>query len=134
MMDYSDLIGKPYKTGARGPDAFDCWGLVIEAARRAGIELPDIDVPQDNDIRGDIIEIQKATNFKRTLKPESNCLVLFRIIDDENHLKWHVGFILNNARQFIHTTGKMGVNISRLNDPKWKIHTEGFYRYEPNHE
>jgi len=35
-----DLIGKPWRLGARGPDAFDCWGVVLELARRAGRPVP----------------------------------------------------------------------------------------------
>ena len=38
-----DLIGKPFKLGGRGPDAFDCWGLVREVMQRMrpGLALPD---------------------------------------------------------------------------------------------
>jgi cell wall-associated NlpC family hydrolase len=41
MIDITDLIGKPFRMLARGPDAFDCMGLVIEIFKRAGIEIPD---------------------------------------------------------------------------------------------
>ena len=33
-------IGKPYKWGATGPDAFDCSGLVQQAYAHAGVNLP----------------------------------------------------------------------------------------------
>ena len=33
-------LGKPYQWGATGPDAFDCSGLVMEAYRAAGIDMP----------------------------------------------------------------------------------------------
>jgi cell wall-associated NlpC family hydrolase len=33
-------LGKPYRAGAAGPDAFDCSGLVVWAAAAAGIDLP----------------------------------------------------------------------------------------------
>jgi cell wall-associated NlpC family hydrolase len=39
-MDFSDLIGKPYAPAADGPDAFDCWGLVVEVRRRMGLPTP----------------------------------------------------------------------------------------------
>lgn len=128
-MELNDLIGKPYKDGARGPNAFDCWGLVMEVAGRAGIALPDIDVPPDNDRRGEIVSEQKKTGFIRLENPDPYCLVLFRIIDDAGSIRWHIGVVLGKCLRFIHTTGKMGVNISFLDDPKWKLHNEGYYKY-----
>jgi cell wall-associated NlpC family hydrolase len=35
-----DLIGKPWRLGARGPDAYDCWGLVLVLADRFGCKVP----------------------------------------------------------------------------------------------
>lgn len=29
QLDAPSLIGLPYRVGARGPDAYDCWGLVV---------------------------------------------------------------------------------------------------------
>lgn len=29
-----DLMGKPWRVGATGPDAYDCWSLVVEVQRR----------------------------------------------------------------------------------------------------
>lgn len=37
----NETIGSPWKLGARGPKAFDCWGLVCFAyLRRFGVALP----------------------------------------------------------------------------------------------
>ena len=37
----NDLIGIPYRRGASGPDAIDCWGLVRLACQRVhGTALP----------------------------------------------------------------------------------------------
>lgn len=42
MMDISQYVGIPYREAARGPDAFDCYGLVAKVFRdQKGIELPD---------------------------------------------------------------------------------------------
>lgn len=41
-MNTDAFIGKPFRAGAHGPDAFDCWGLVHTAARELyGLALPD---------------------------------------------------------------------------------------------
>ena len=40
-----DLIGRPWVAGGRGPDAFDCWGLVRWCWRKQfSIEVPEIPV------------------------------------------------------------------------------------------
>lgn len=39
----ASLIGRPYAAGARGPDAFDCFGLVQFVWReRLGLSVPDM--------------------------------------------------------------------------------------------
>lgn len=43
-------IGRPYLWGARGPDAFDCWGLIEDVLRtRFAIELPSLHSPAVED-------------------------------------------------------------------------------------
>lgn len=41
MIDIADLIGVPYKTGGRGDGGYDCYGLVMEVAKRGGHLFPD---------------------------------------------------------------------------------------------
>ena len=34
-------VGRPYRLGARGPDAYDCWGILVEVYEsQFGIQLP----------------------------------------------------------------------------------------------
>ena len=41
-MNINDFVGLPYREGARGPDAYDCYGLVMAVFRAAcGVSLPD---------------------------------------------------------------------------------------------
>jgi len=38
-----EFIGRPFERGGRGPDAYDCWGLVLALRRHLGLlEPPDI--------------------------------------------------------------------------------------------
>jgi hypothetical protein len=41
-----ELPGKPYRRAARGPDAFSCWGLVLEVRRRLALPAPP-DIAED---------------------------------------------------------------------------------------
>jgi hypothetical protein len=34
-------LGKPFKEGSTGPDAFDCVGLIYRYAKDAGLNIPD---------------------------------------------------------------------------------------------
>lgn len=41
-------IGTPHVTNGRGPDGYDCWGLMLAVWRdQRGIELPDFQAPND---------------------------------------------------------------------------------------
>lgn len=41
-MNWNDYIGLPFQHGGRGPDSFDCYGLVAAVLRDAkGFRLPD---------------------------------------------------------------------------------------------
>jgi cell wall-associated NlpC family hydrolase len=37
----SDVVGKPYRWGGKGPDAFDCSGVVTYCMRAAGAHIND---------------------------------------------------------------------------------------------
>lgn len=40
-MDLNKFVGKPYRLGGRGPEFYDCWGLVMAVFEQRGITLPD---------------------------------------------------------------------------------------------
>jgi len=50
MMHWAaQYIGKPHEPGARGPDAYDCWGLLREVYHtHYGIDIPDIPIRDSN--------------------------------------------------------------------------------------
>jgi len=125
--DLKDLIGRPYETGGRGPASYDCWGLCMAAAEKMGHRLPELEIPNDLDLRRKLVTVQRQAKFRRMAGPKAGSLALFRIIDDENQIRWHVGLVLFDTHKFIHTTEKMGANISRLDRQPWKLFIEGFY-------
>jgi hypothetical protein len=128
----NDLIGKPYKKDGRGPNFYDCWGLCMEVACRAGYKLPDYDDPFNCSDRKELIELQKQSKFRRLGIPEPWSLVLFRIIDDKGDEKWHIGVILEDCKRFIHITAKCSVCITSLKHPFWSAAIEGIYEHRPD--
>ncbi len=62
MMRVSDLVGRPYKAGACGPDAFDCIGLVrFWFKQQHGKELPPYTLEMS---ARDLLRFTRATGWK----------------------------------------------------------------------
>ena len=122
-IEYQDLIGKPFKDGGRGPIFFDCWGLVKEAFKRAGYNVPEylISAYQPELIQAQIFSDQ--VTWKKLDKPEKNCLVLMRIGKDA--LVNHCGFYLDNDK-ILHTREKTGVIVQDSTTPTMKAIIIGY--------
>jgi cell wall-associated NlpC family hydrolase len=57
------LVGAPYRTGADGPEEFDCVGLVRHYFRaRHGLDLPDYHLTD----REGLLQFVRATGWART--------------------------------------------------------------------
>lgn len=119
--EYADLIGKPYKLSGRGPDSFDCYGLVIEMNRRAGIIIPDvISIAGHQDIEN-LINEKKRNWTECEIKPGAT--IIFKI----KGYGAHVGYVVSPTR-FIHTwEGTGGVTVERIS--LWKQRILGVYEY-----
>jgi cell wall-associated NlpC family hydrolase len=88
--DANQYINRPWASGARGPDTFDCWGLLAWVQRHHfGIALPDLpDVPDE---RRDLYHAQmEAGSWRLVDRPVHGCGVLLRGGD-----RPHVGVYLN---------------------------------------
>jgi cell wall-associated NlpC family hydrolase len=104
-----DLLGKPYKNGGRGPDAFDCSGLVYFAYKKSGLTLP-VTAEEQGKGGGGV--------SREAILPGD--LVVFRIKRD-----FHVGIMLND-KEFIHASKSRGVAIDDLSLPYWARSLQGF--------
>lgn len=92
-----DLIGKPYAHGARGPAAFDCWGLCAEVYRRGGVELPDYSVAHlTHEQTTALIHGHARDHADWIPAPESWCFVFARR-SGHMGLYWR-GAVLHSAR------------------------------------
>lgn len=119
----ADLIGKPFLRGGRGPDSYDCAGLVVEVLRRRGIDLVIPDTPVD---KGDQLTSMReilAAKWIPVPRAFPGCLVYFK------GLPGHVGVMLS-AFSFIHVADAVGqVCIERLEGSVWPRRFDGFYEY-----
>jgi cell wall-associated NlpC family hydrolase len=64
----NSLVGKPYRAGASGPDAFDCIGLVRHCFKSLhGVDLPDYAVHYGSP--EDLRKFTRATGWRRGAFP-----------------------------------------------------------------
>lgn len=119
--EYLDLLGMPYVRGARGPDAYDCYGLVKELFSRAGVDVPDFDCP------GSLEEIEtlisdKSRHWRRVPIGTPGALLTFRVEGYGSH----VGMMLPNDR-FIHAWEATGVTTERLTNGEFRPIASYYY-------
>jgi cell wall-associated NlpC family hydrolase len=122
MVDVSRLIGAPFVTGGRGPDSFDCYGLVMHLLREHhGIAIPDFKSSADQTVI--MAKFAAGVQAWREVPPMAGAVALFRI---GRHIS-HCGYLLDST-QMVHTWEQSGgVVIERL-DP-WRRRIAGFYQY-----
>lgn len=97
------LLGKPYRSAAKGPDAFDCSGLVHYVYRRF-----DVAVPNSTDA---INKVGHQVSEENTMVAD---LVIFKI-----KREFHVGIMISK-REFIHATKSRGVAIDSVEGSYWR--------------
>lgn len=126
-----DYIGKPFEDGGRGPDSFDCWGLVKDIfLREFNTELPEYHVSamETQKVAKKMME-QKEMSWVRVEKPERGNLVCISMdMSLPRYVVNHVGVYLGGNR-FIHTRKATGAVIERVDDFKWSNRIEGYYKF-----
>ena len=121
MLQTSDLVGKPFKEGAMGPDKYCCWGLALEVFRRAGVALPDYHISQDS-VAGGVTE-NRDKWVRCTGEIPVPALIVFTTTGMCDHVGVYLGF-----GKFIHAHETAGVVITRTDHIFWKKRIEGYYR------
>ncbi len=103
-----DLIGLPFRRNGRGPDAYDCYGLLLELHQRQGIVLPSLVSP---DTARGVSDAQNALMPHWQACPvRPGAALLFR---DEGQPR-HVGVAIDDDL-FIHAAEGIGqVGLDRL--------------------
>lgn len=123
-MHYEDLIGKPFKYGARGPQEYDCWGLVQEMLRRSGIDPIDYGwSEQGAAIQLLMLEAESQQCWQKC-EMQEGAVLLFRV----GRFVSHVGFAINGT-QFIHTWQGVGGVVVENFYQDWHKRLVGCYKY-----
>jgi cell wall-associated NlpC family hydrolase len=121
---WEDLIGTPFKYGARpndGSNALDCYGLIQEFAIRRGDRYPVRQFSEQSNVIHKLMEIQMDEWVD--CEPEEGAVVLFKV----NGVACHVGVMIDKFR-FLHTwAGSGGVCVERLS--LWSRKVVGYYKY-----
>jgi len=99
----ASFIGKPYRNGAKGPDAFDCSGFVYYVFRQSRVVLP-----------VSAAEILKTGYQISRDGVQPGDLVFFKISKE-----LHVGIMLN-GREFVHASRSRGVAVDDVDSSYWK--------------
>ncbi len=104
-----NLLGKPYKNGAKGPDAFDCSGFIYFVYQKVGLTLPVMtegQIKSGSGLSGDMVQ--------------PGDLVFFKIKND-----LHAGIMINK-KDFIHASKSRGVAVDDINASYWRKSLIGF--------
>jgi cell wall-associated NlpC family hydrolase len=101
--------GKKYRSGNKGPDYFDCSGLIYFTYRQAGISVP---------LTAEAQGRYGAEIPRGEVQPGD--LVLFKIRKDD-----HIGIMINSS-DFVHASKSRGVAIDSLESTYWRRYVVGF--------
>lgn len=122
MVDVPNLIGIPFQFGGRGPDTFDCYGLIMHLYReKHGIELPDYASPTDQAMISAVFGSQLPLWQK--CPAGEGAVALIRL----GRLVSHCGYMLDDNHMLHTSQAAAGVSLQRLDH--WRHRLIGCYRY-----
>jgi cell wall-associated NlpC family hydrolase len=117
-------VGLPWEPGARGPKAFDCWGLIVDIySKHLIIELPLFPHIDRNQI-SDLIEgfDKYSADWDLLKKPVEFAVVGMGL---SSKTIGHCGIFLKG--KILHSTRGTGVVCESLGEVKKKFKTVKFY-------
>jgi cell wall-associated NlpC family hydrolase len=119
---YEKYLSAPFSYGGRGPDVFDCYGLLKRLYKEErGVEIPDF--VSEDEVEKIAVLFHKGINEWEEVEEGKGVAVLFRI----KGYGAHVGYCIGDGR-FVHTWEKScGVCIERLH--LWRSRIIGYYDY-----
>src|ERR1051325_7200586 len=120
---YLDLLGKPFEWGGRGPDSFDCYGLVKFVLGRNGINIPDYPSNKSG-VLNSLMILSEMRKFEKS-NAEDGAVAVFRM---DFSGPSHVGIVVDR-NAFLHITENTQVVREELSAPLWNRRIVGFYKW-----
>ncbi len=117
-----EFLGKPFRSGASGPDAYDCYGLARAFLARLGMGLPDLGATSVENAAA--LTQQAHPHFVPVNWARPWSLVSFR---KGGELATHCGVVLPGDGLFLHAQEKSGVVAEPLTHRYWHPRIEGYY-------
>ena len=126
----STLIGLPWIAGARGPEAYDCWGLFLAVQRQHfGRDLPEIPVDA-LDLRA-VLDAFIAHPERQRWQPVSAAEEGDAVLMRQSRYPVHIGvWLAIDGGGVLHAVRHAGVvfqTLAALDAHGWRI--EGYYRF-----
>lgn len=106
----TNYLGKPWENGARGPNAFDCWGLVYDVYKNVLNKQLPIHPGADakNRFKVNSLICLHKTSYIQLQEPEDFCIVLMY----QNKVSHHVGLYIE--KHILHSQDGVGVTASTI--------------------
>lgn len=128
-MDARPYIGLPWADGGRGPQAYDCYGLIRLVYRQEyGIELPSLTEAYASALERR--EVAALLGEDRPLwaetvgEPAEGDVVVLRVNGEPAHL----GLVVEPG-QMLHVRRKAAACLERYDGLRWRNCVEGFLRW-----
>lgn len=119
---YADLVGKPFLRGGRGPDAYDCWGVLQVVQRRMG-NAP-TDFPTDPTLLMQAVSDEWMPVDRQQIKPGDGILLRSSM----SEYIWHIGVVVDPFKM-LHARESVGVCVERIDSSGYLRRICGFYRF-----
>jgi cell wall-associated NlpC family hydrolase len=125
-------LGKPFVDGGRGPDGYDCWGLVLAIYRNDfGVRIPlDYDISAYATMAVVRAFSHQMTDGDWTLltTPATPSVLGLAMHPEHPDLVNHCGVYLGKGLM-IHALKPTGVVVQRTDDPRIKGRIKGYYAW-----